>query len=133
MKLVSAKYKRLNTAPSERINFINEIEIKSYSTQEALNLSDFNSDIICFNPPGKPTSASTIRINCDMPGRKYTFILHSSAKFSATLEFYSSSGMLSIYRNSDTSLTPKPGNATLVVLYQPASNKICILAHELTI
>lgn len=130
MKLVSAKQKMTTTGSSERINFSNEIDLLTVSSSEAFKLSDFNSDIIFFNLKNIQTHV-TIRIICDRPYRKYTFIaLNTTTGSNIIFDFQGYGDDIKIYSNESDPVF-KAGTCGIIELYQIADTTIHLVQHTL--
>lgn len=130
MKLVSAKQKKTTTGSSERINFSNEIDLLTLSSSEAFNLSEFNSDIIFFNLNNIQTNVK-IRITCDRPYRKYTFIaLNTTTGSNIIFDFRGDGDDFKIYSNEIDPVF-KARTCGIIELYQIAGTTIHLVQHTL--
>lgn len=132
MKLISAKQKNTTSDPPERINFSNEIEVIGLSSNMTFRLSDFRSDIIYFYRKGGKSNI-TIRIQCDRPLRKYTFVaLNDSNSINIEFEFYAADGdWIEKYSNA-TDFIFKAGTSGVIDLYQTAEKAIHLVQHTLS-
>ncbi len=133
MKLVSAKQKTSPLDPLERINLCNEIENIPLSMDSFFSLSDFNSDIIYFDV-SKSKAHVTIRIICDRPYRKYTFIARNRTTSSNVIfDFRDTRGASLDKYSNEIDPVFKAGSSGIIDLYQRSNTIIHLVQHTLSL
>lgn len=130
MKLISAKQKNTISNPPERINFSNEIEHLVVTENTTYNLSDFNSDIICFLID-RAKKDVTIKIVCDRPYRKYTFVaLNDTSGSNIIFDFQGDGRSINKYSNATDPIF-RDGTSGIIDLYQIGVAIIHLVQHTL--